>query len=55
MLNKIRAALGRLWPPRRRKTGEHGSFDQRAASSHRDQQDTDAAKGGSYGWPPGGP
>jgi hypothetical protein len=54
MLNKIRAALGRLLRPRRRRTGEHGSFDQRAARSYRDQQDVDSAKGGSYGWPPGG-
>ena len=55
MLKRIKAMWARLWRPRRRRTDEHGSFDQRAANSYRDQQDIDSAKGGSYGWPPGGP
>ena len=54
MLNRIRAALGRIWRPRRRRTGERGPYDQRAAQSYRDQQDIDTAKGRSYDWP-GGP
>ena len=52
MLNRIRAALGRMWRPRRRRTAEHGFYDQRAASRYRSQQDIDAARGESYGNPP---
>ena len=36
--NKIKAAFGRLWRPRRRRTDEHGFYDQRASSQHRSQQ-----------------
>jgi hypothetical protein len=32
MLNRIRAAFGGLWRPRRRRTGEHGFHDQGEAS-----------------------
>jgi hypothetical protein len=53
MLNRIRAALGRMWRPRRRRTAEHGFHDQRAGGRYRSQQDIDAAKGESYGNPPG--
>jgi hypothetical protein len=53
MLNRIRATLGRMWRPRRRRTVEHGSYDQRAGSRYRSQQDIDAARGESYGNPPG--
>ena len=52
MLNRIRATLGRMWRPRRRRTAEHGFHDQRAASRYRSKQDIDAAKGESYGNPP---
>jgi len=48
MVNRIRAALGRLWRPRRRRTAEHGFYDQRAASRYRSQQDIEAARGLSY-------
>jgi hypothetical protein len=33
--NKIRAALGRLWRPRRRRTAEHDFYDQHEASRYR--------------------
>jgi hypothetical protein len=46
--NKIKAAFGQLWRPRRR-TGEHGFYDQRAASQHRAQQDIEQARGEGYG------
>ena len=52
--NKIKAAFGRLWRPRRRRTAEHGFYDQRAASRYRSQQDIEAARGLSY-QPPDGP
>ena len=52
MLNRIRAAVGRLWRPRCG-TSEHGAFDQRAASRYRDQQDIDMARGQGYQAPPG--
>jgi hypothetical protein len=52
--NKIKAAFGRLWRPRRRRTAEHGFYDQRAASRYRSQQDMESARGESYG-PPSGP
>jgi hypothetical protein len=54
MLNRIRATLGRMWRPRRRRTAEHGFYDQRAASRYRSQQDIEAARGESY-QPPSGP
>ena len=53
MLNRIRATLGRMWRPRRRRTAEHGFYDQRAGSQYRSKQDIDAARGESYGYPPG--
>jgi hypothetical protein len=49
MLNRIRATLGRMWRPRRRRTAEHGFYDQRAGSRYRSKQDIDAARGESYG------
>ena len=49
MLSKIRAALGRLWRPRRRRAAEHGFYDQRAASQHRSQQAIEQARGEGYG------
>jgi hypothetical protein len=52
MLNRIRAALGRMWRPRRRRTAEHGFYDQRAGGRYRSQQDIEAARGESYGNPP---
>ena len=54
MLNRIRAALGRVWRPRRRQTAEHEFYDQRAESRYRSQQDIEAARGLSY-QPPEGP
>ena len=48
MWNKIKAAFGRLWRPRRR-TGEHGFYDQRAASQHRSLQDIEQAGGRATG------
>ena len=54
MLNQIRAALGRIWRPRRRRTSKHGFYDQRAGSQYRSQQDIDAASGESYGFHPPG-
>jgi hypothetical protein len=53
MLNRIRAAFGRRWRPRRGRTGEHGFYDQRAGSRYRSQQDIEAARGLSYQPPPG--
>jgi hypothetical protein len=53
MLNRIRAALGRVWRPRRR-TGEHGFQDQGEARRYRDQQFGEEARGQSY-QPPSGP
>jgi hypothetical protein len=50
MLNRIKAALGRLWRPRRRQASERGFYDQRAVSRYRGQQDIDSAKGQSYGY-----
>jgi hypothetical protein len=47
--NKIKAAVGRLWRPRRRRTDEHGFYDQRAASRHRSQQEIEQARGEGYG------
>ena len=41
--NKIRAAFGRLWRPRRR-TAEHGFQDQGEARRYRDQQIGEAAR-----------
>ena len=55
MLNRIKAALGRLWRPRRRWTAEHGFHDQRAASRYRTEQNTESARGESYGGPPSPP
>ena len=55
MLNRIRAALGRLWRPRRRRTAERGFQDQRAAGRYRSQQDIESARGESYGGPPSPP
>ena len=52
MWNKLKAAFGRLWP--RRRTGEHGFYDQHAASRYRSRQDIEAARGLSY-QPPEGP
>jgi hypothetical protein len=52
--DRIKAAFGRLWRPRRRRTAEHGFYDQHAASRYRSQQDIDAARGLSY-QPPEGP
>ena len=54
MLNRIKATLVRMWRPQRRRTGEHGFYDQRAGSRHRSQQDIEAARGHSY-QPPSGP
>jgi hypothetical protein len=54
MLNRIRAALGRVWRPRRHRSAEHGFYDQRAGSRYRSQQDIEAARGLSY-QPPEGP
>jgi hypothetical protein len=54
MLNRIKAALGRRWRPRRRRTGEHGFHDQTEARRYRDQQMGEAARGESY-QPPAGP
>jgi hypothetical protein len=53
MLNRITAALGWVWRPRPRRTVEHRSYDQRAGGRYRSQQDIDAARGESYGNPPG--
>ena len=52
-VDKIKAAVGRLWHPRRRRTAEHGFYDQGAASRYRSQQDIEAARGQSYQPPPG--
>jgi hypothetical protein len=52
MLNRIKAMWARLWHPRRR-TGERGFNDQRAASQYRDRPDIDLARGQSYEPPPG--
>ena len=49
MWNKLKAAFGRLWHPHRRRTAEHGFYDQRAASQHRSQQDIEQARGEGYG------
>ena len=54
MLNRIRAALGRVWHPRRRQTAERGFYDQRAGSRYRSQHNIDTAKGLSF-QPPDGP
>jgi hypothetical protein len=54
MLNRIRAALGRVWRPRRRRHAQRGFYDQRAGSGYRSQQDIEAARGLSY-QPPEGP
>jgi hypothetical protein len=43
--NRIKAAVGRLWRPRRRRAAEHGFYDQRTAGQHRSQQDIDQARG----------
>jgi hypothetical protein len=51
--NKIKVAFGRLWRPRRR-SPEHGFYDQPAGSRYRSQQDIEAARGLSY-QPPDGP
>ena len=53
MVNRIKAMWARLWRPRRR-TAEHGFYDQRAASRYRSQQDVESARRESYG-PPSGP
>jgi hypothetical protein len=53
MLIRIRVALGRVWRPWRRRTAEHGFYDQPAGGRYRSQQDIDAARGESYGNPPG--
>jgi hypothetical protein len=45
--NKIKAANGRLWRPRRR-TAEHGFYDQRAAGQHRSQQVIEQSRGEDY-------
>jgi len=55
MLNRIRAALGRLWRPRRRRTAEHGFYGQRAGSRYRSQLDVESVRGESYGGPPSPP
>jgi hypothetical protein len=52
MLNRIKAALGRLWRPRRR-TVEHGFQDQGEARRYRAQQIGEVARGQSYQPPPG--
>jgi hypothetical protein len=54
MLNRIKAALGRLWR-RRRRTGQHGFQDQGEARRYRDQQIGEAARGESYQPPSGAP
>ena len=54
MLNRIKAARGRRWRPRRRRTGEHGFHDQTEARRYRAQQIGEAARGESY-QPPSGP
>ena len=54
MLNKLKAAFGRLWHPRPR-TAEHGFYDQRAASRYRSQLDIESARGESYLGPPSPP
>jgi hypothetical protein len=54
MLNRIRAALGRVWRPRRRRTAEHGFQDQGEARRYRAQQIGEEARGESY-QPPSGP
>ena len=54
MLNRIKAALGRLWRPRRR-TGEHGFYDQGEARRYRAQQIGEAARGQSFNAPEGPP
>ena len=48
MWNKIKAAFGRLWRPRRRPTAERGFYDQRAASQHRSQQVIEQSRGKDY-------
>ena len=48
MLNKIKAALGRLWRPRRRRDAERGFYDQRAAGQHRSQQVIEQSRGEDY-------
>jgi hypothetical protein len=53
MLNRIKAAFGRRWRPRRRRTGEHGFHDQGEARRYRAQQDIEVARGLSYQPPPG--
>jgi hypothetical protein len=53
MLNRLKAALGRHWRPRRR-TGEHGFQDQSEARRYRAQQTGESARGESY-QPPSGP
>ena len=55
MLSRIKAALGRLWRPRRRRASAHGFQDQRAASRYRSQQEIESARGESYGGPPAPP
>jgi hypothetical protein len=48
MWNKMKAAFGRRWRPRRRQTAEHGFYDQRAAGQHRSQQDIEQSRGEDY-------
>ena len=55
MWNTIKAAVGRLWRPRRRRSAEHGFYDQRAAGRYRSQLDIESARGESYGGPPSPP
>jgi hypothetical protein len=55
MLNRIKAMWARLWRGRRRRTAEHGFYDQRAASRYRSQRDIESARGESYGGPPSPP
>ena len=47
MLNRIKAMWARLWQPRRR-TAEHGFYDQQAASQHRSQQVIEQSRGEDY-------
>ena len=54
MLSRIRAALRRVWRPRRRRTGEHGFYDQAEARRYRAHQVGEIARGQSY-QPPEGP
>ena len=53
MWNKTKAAIERLWRPRRRRSAEHGFYDQGAASRYRSQHDIESARGESYGTPSG--